>query len=164
MNIFFDTNLWLRYFIGDHEEHLSIVRKILELNEESKLNISSSTFVLSEIVYTQQSFYQIKRADIISDIQTICSIKNLLLIERTNLEKTLKLFSIHKNAKWSDCIIVAQVPANYQLCSFDQGLAKIIGEKRFVTPEKVINSSPPDSSRPVCRQAGDTCDDDYPSN
>ena len=140
MNLFLDTNIWLRYFIGDHEEHLSIVRKILELNEESKLNISSSTFVLSEVIYTQQSFYQIKRTDIISDIQTICSTKNLLLIERTNLEKTLKLFSIHKNAKWSDCTIATQVPENYQLCSFDHDLSKIIGEKRFITPEKVVSS------------------------
>lgn len=140
MHILLDTNLWLRYLIGDHLGHLAIVRKILELNDESKLKLAISTFVLSEIIYTEQSFYNITRGSIMEDIHAISSIKNILLVEQTNIKKTIQLFNAHKNAKWSDCIIAAQVPDNYQLCSFDTKLARIIGEKQFIAPHEVIQS------------------------
>jgi len=137
MNLFIDTNIWLRYMLRDHEKHFKIAEAILQLNEESKIKLATSTFVLSEIVYTEQSFYKIDRSDVAEDIKTISSIKNILLVEKTNLPKTVDLFTSNKSTKWSDCIIVAQIPDNYKLCSFDEDLKKIIGKDRFISPESV---------------------------
>ena len=137
MNLFIDTNIWLRYMLCDHEKHFKIAEAILQLNEESKIKLATSTFVLSEIVYTEQSFYKIDRSDVAEDIKTISSIKNILLVEKTNLPKTVDLFTSNKSTKWSDCIIVAQIPDNYKLCSFDEDLKKIIGKDRFISPESV---------------------------
>ena len=137
MNLFIDTNIWLRYMLCDHEKHFKIAEAILQLNEESKIKLATSTFVLSEIVYTEQSFYRIDRLNVIDDIKAISSVKNLLLVEKTNLTKTVDLFTSNKSTKWSDCIIVAQVSDNYKLCSFDENLKKTIGKDRFISPEDV---------------------------
>ncbi len=138
MNLFLDTNIWLRYIIGDHAEHLKISSRLLELNEESRLKVATSSFVLSEVLYTQQSFYNIKRVDTILDINTISSTKGLLLVEKTDITQTLEMYTRSINSKWSDCMIAAQVPTNYRLCSFDRGMKKIIGASRFISPEEVV--------------------------
>lgn len=141
MNLFIDTNIWLRYLLRDNETHFKLAQNILVLNEESKIKLATSTFVLSEIVYTEQSFYKINRNDVVEDIKTIKSIKNLLLVEKTNLSKTLDLFSTNKNTKWSDCIIATQIPDNYKLCSFDKGLEKLMQKGKFISPEDIATSS-----------------------
>ena len=136
MKLFIDTNIWLRFFIRDLEEHYFIANKVFTLNDEGKIKLATSTIVISEFVFTQTTFYKINRKDIQDDITAILSVKNLLIIDKTNIHKTINYYS-HKNSKWADCLIASQVPENYKLCSFDTGLEKIIGKNRFVSPEKV---------------------------
>lgn len=124
----------------DNESHFELVRNILKLNETSSLRLSTSTFVLSEIIYTEQSIYKINRNETVKDIRMISLIKNIFLVDQTYLSKTIELFSQYSNVKWSDCIIATQVPKNYKLCSFDAGLEKIIGKERFISPEEVVKT------------------------
>lgn len=140
MKLFLDTNVWLRYLIADNDTQYQTARKILQLNEEHTIQICTSTFVLSEIVYVASSFYDIDRKEITNDIQTIREIKNISIIEHTNIAKTLDLYSNSGNTKWSDCIIAAQVPNKYILCSFDKKLKGLMDPSRFILPEEVISS------------------------
>ncbi len=139
MNIFLDTNIWLRYFIGDNENQRDIVETILQKVTESEVNLCTSSFVLSEFIYVESSFYKITKTDILEDIEAITSIKNLWLIEKTNLLVSIELYkkSQSKMTKWSDCMIVTQIPEHYSLCSFDTRLEKLIGKHRFTHPSTI---------------------------
>lgn len=141
MNLFCDTNIWLRYFIGDHTEHSHLVASILDYNEQGKLHLSTSTFILSEFIYVEKSFYKISRKDILTDLDAIVEVRNLLLIEETHFWDSLRRFKMlrSKDSKWSDCIIAAQIPNNYLLCSFDDRLEKLVGKGRYIHPKAVIH-------------------------
>lgn len=140
VKLFIDTNLWLRYFIADSEEHTELVDRVLQLNKSGKVRLSTSTFVLSEFVYTQQSYYRVRYEEVVENLEAIAQIKNIVILERTDFQRTLDLFKQRKNNKWSDCVIAAQVPENYSLCSFDQDLEKLIGKKRFLTPVEAMSN------------------------
>lgn len=138
-NLFLDTNIWLRYFIGDNEDQLNLVEEILQLNEQGVASLATSSFVLSEFVYVESSFYKISKSDLIEDLESIVGIKNLFFIEKTNFLAGLELYkkSPLKTVKWSDCMIATQIPTNYKLCSFDGRLEKLIGRDRFIHPAQV---------------------------
>lgn len=99
--------------------------------------VSTSTFVLSEFIYVENSFYKITKPDSIQDLEAIRTIRNLWLISNTNFDLSFHIFKQFEKVKWSDCMIVAQVPESYTLCSFDKRLEKLIGGKRFIDPVEV---------------------------
>lgn len=137
MNLFLDTNVFLRFFTKDDKKMYVQAEKILSLGEEGKLRLATSTIVLTEIIFTLKNFYKLKAASIQEHIESILAIKNLLLVERTNFPAAYKLYKTHKE-KISDCLIVTQVPQHYKLCSFDGRLKRLIGKYRFILPGKVI--------------------------
>lgn len=143
MRLFFDTNIWLRYIIGDNNEHLNTVKNLIELNEAGRLQVSTSTFVLSEFIYVQQSFYSVTKSEIINNLNDIQSMRNLKIIDVTNFSAALTTYqtSLAKWLKWSDCVIATQVLPSYTLCSFDERLAKIIGADRFTLPDKALSKA-----------------------
>lgn len=138
MKLFLDTNVWLRFFIADNEEFFLQVKRLIELAEEGRVRLSASTFVLSEFVYVESSFYKIDKKNIVEDLESISSIKNIRIIESTDFYRALEIFKKSSEKKWSDCIIISSVPENYFLCSFDLKLKNLIGKKRFVTPQEAI--------------------------
>ena len=138
MNVFLDTNIWLRYFIGDEKDHLEVVQEIFKNNDEGKLRIATSTFVLSEFIYTERSFYKISKVSVVEDLEAIQMVRGIWIIEHTDFPSSFQLFKKSQANKWSDCVIVSQVPEDYIFCSFDEGLEKLIWRERFVSPDKVI--------------------------
>jgi predicted nucleic-acid-binding protein len=136
MNLFLDTNLFLRFFTKDNKEMTSQAKGILSLAYAGKMRLATSTVVLTEIIYTLKTFYKKNRKDIIKHIEYILLIKNILLIDKTDFRSAFRLYR-ESGQKISDCLIISQVPANYKLCSFDKDLEKLIGKSRFVYPAKV---------------------------
>ena len=137
--IFLDTNIFLRYFTRDREDMYQESENILKLCEGGRLQIATSTIVLTEIIYTLKSFYKLGNSEIYKHIDSILRIKNIILIEKTYFNKSYQLFKKELSAKISDCLIVTQIPLNYILCSFDKGIERLIGEQRFIDPEEVLN-------------------------
>lgn len=134
--IFLDTNVWLRFLIGDQEAQYEVCKKLIALNEEGKFKIYTSTIVLLEIIYTLLSFYRVQKKTIISDVKAILASRNLTLIEKTDFQKALALYQKH-NIKLADCLIASQLPKNVVLCTYDWDFKKI---KNIVslTPKEVI--------------------------
>ena len=140
MRLFIDTNLFLRYFTKDNQEMYETVEKILLCVLHSEIRIATSTIVLTEIMYTLQSFYKCDQKTIQKHVDSILQIANLVLIDETNFRRAYE-YHKKKKVKISDCLIVTQVPEKYKLCSFDEELKNIIGKSRFISPEEVIKDS-----------------------
>ncbi len=134
--IFIDTNVWLRFLVGDQKTQYEACKKLIALNEEGKFRIYTSTIVLLEIIYTLSSFYRVKKKAIISDIKAILSSRNLTLIEKTDFKKALILYQKH-NIKLADCLIATQLQKNVVLCTYDRDFKKI--KNVFsVTPQEIV--------------------------
>lgn len=134
--IFIDTNIWLRYIIGDQKEQFNACQKLFNLNEQGKLRLYSSTIVLMEVVYTLTSFYKVSREQIISDLKGILSSRNLTIIEKTNFSKALEIFET-QNIKLTDCLIVSQLPKSVSLCTYDTDFKKI-KNLPLTTPQALV--------------------------
>ena len=138
MNLFLDTNVWLRYFIGDDEKQLETVKNILQLANQGNLQLATSTFVLSEFIYVEMSFYKIQKKSVIEDLEAIHQVRGIWIVEKTEFSSSFAIFRTNQTSlKWSDCIIATQVPKDYKLCSFDKRLEKLIGKERFIYPDQV---------------------------
>jgi len=122
--IFLDTNVWLRFLVGDQKKQYEECKKLISLNEEGKFKVYTSTIVLLEIIYTLASFYKVKKREIISDIKAILASRNLTLIEKTDFKKALSFYQKH-NIKLADCLIASQLPKNVVLCTYDCDFKKI---------------------------------------
>ena len=136
--VFLDTNVWLRFLVGDQKEQYETCKKLIALNEEGKLKIYTSTIVLLEIIYTLSSFYRVRKKTVISDIKAILSARNLTLIEKTNFKKALSFYQRY-NIKLADCLIASQLPKDVALCTYDQDFRKI-KNITTITPEEIVKS------------------------
>lgn len=141
MRFFLDTNVWLRYLIKDNEDQYALSERLLELNESGKIKIATSSFVLSECIHVETSFYKIKQDDVLDDLDAITATKNLWLLQSLEFEPAKIVYEKNKRSsvKWSDCVIVSQVPPSYTLCSFDERLKHLIGKDRFLHPKDAIH-------------------------
>ena len=136
--LFIDTNVWLRFIIGDDKNQLKACQKLFSLNEQGKFKLYTSTIVLMEIAHTLRSFYAVSKKEIVSDLRDILSTRNLTLIEKTNFLKALALFDKLK-IKLVDCLIATQLPAKTVICTYDQEFRKIKTVTAF-NPEEVLTS------------------------
>jgi len=137
MNLFLDTNIFLRYFSKDNEEMYRQSEMLFLRVGESKLQLATSTIVLTEIIFTLKSFYKRTHEEIVRHLNGILDIRNFILIEKTNFLPAYQLYK-KSNKKISDCLIVTQIPEHYSLCSFDTRLEKLIGKRRFIHPASVV--------------------------
>ena len=71
MKLFLDTNIFMRFFIKDNEQMVEQVKRIFFLAETGKYKLATSTIVLTEIMYTLQSFYKLEVKDIEKYIASI---------------------------------------------------------------------------------------------
>lgn len=134
--VFVDTNVWLRFLIADEPKQFETCCQLLREIEESKFRVYTSTIVLQEIIYTLTSFYKIAKKDIIEDIKNILSTRNLTLIEKTDFNSALALFSQY-SVKLADCLIVSQIPKGILLCTFDQEFKNFQDVSSF-SPKEVL--------------------------
>lgn len=138
MNLFLDTNVWLRYFTGDAEKQLETVKNILQLANQGNLHLATSTFVLSEFIFVEMSVYKIQKKSVIEDLEAIHQLRGIWIVAKTEFSSSFALFRTNQTSlKWSDCVIASQIPKDYKLCSFDKRLEKLIGKERFIYPDQV---------------------------
>lgn len=114
--IFVDTNIWLRYFLQDHEPHNEKSKKIIKGLEEGKYQGLTSALVIAEVIWTLDSFYEASKEEIVDRIESILSTPNLEIKNKSHLQRAIKLFSISK-AEFIDCY-------NYVLSNYE-GVQKV---------------------------------------
>lgn len=122
--LFFDTNLWVRWLLHDNPYQFERVKSLLTQNESGAIQTYTSSIVLLEISYVLKSVYEFKFEEVLESLEGIRSIKNITILESTNIQLALEFFKSYK-IKFSDCLIASQITAGMTLCTFDAELAKI---------------------------------------
>lgn len=135
--IFFDTNLWIRWLLHDNPHQFEQVKSLLTSNESGEIQIYTSSIVILEVSYVLKSVYEFKFEEIVESLEGIQTIKNITILENTNIQLALEFFKTYK-IKLSDCFIASQITTNMILCSFDVELAKI-KEIKIKTPGDLLS-------------------------
>ncbi|MCX6705801.1 MAG: hypothetical protein NTV24_01695, partial [Candidatus Woesebacteria bacterium] len=68
---FLDSNIFLRFLIGDNQKMLGECLSLIEDIKKGKIDAFTSNLILSEVVWTLGSFYKFPRSKVINAIKGI---------------------------------------------------------------------------------------------
>jgi len=119
-----DTNIIIRFLVGDNEEHLKISTEYFEQIEQGAMKVEILSDVLMEAFFVLTKFYKISKVDVISDLKTILSFEGVVNKNKIILFETLNIIE-SKNIDFVDALICAKCKLqDYDKLSFDKELDK----------------------------------------
>jgi len=117
-----DTNIIIRFLVGDHEEHLEKSTEYFEQIEQGSMEVEILSDVLMEAFFVLTKFYKLPKAEVISDLKTILSFEGVVNKDKVLLFEALSIIE-NKNVDFVDALICAKCKfQNYEKLSFDKDL------------------------------------------
>lgn len=118
-----DTNIIIRFLIGDNEEHLEKSTRYFEKIEQGSIQVEILSEVLMEAFFVLTKFYKISKFEVISDLKTILSLEGVINKDKIILFEALNIIE-NKNIDYVDALICAKCKfQNYNKLSFDKDLS-----------------------------------------
>ena len=119
-----DTNIIIRFLVGDNEEFLEQSTNIFQDIENGKIQAEILSEVLMEAFFVLTKFYKLPKNEVINDLKTILSLQGIVNQDKTILFETLNIVE-NKNIDFVDALICAKTKLqNYNFLSFDKDLKK----------------------------------------
>lgn len=119
-----DTNIIIRFLVGDNEEHLAKSTEYFEQIELGSMEVEILSDVLMEAFFVLTKFYKLPKIEVISDLKTILSFEGVANKDKVILFETLSIIE-NKNIDFVDALICAKCKfQNYEKLSFDKDLSK----------------------------------------
>ena len=119
-----DTNIIIRFLVGDNEEHLAKSTEYFEQIELGSMEVEILSGVLMEAFFVLTKFYKLPKIEVISDLKTILSFEGVVNKDKVILFETLSIIE-NKNIDFVDALICAKCKfQNYEKLSFDKDLSK----------------------------------------
>lgn len=118
-NYILDTNVLVRFLVGDHKEHQESAERWFTLAEKGTINIVIDPVVIAETAFVLESFYTLHRDHIASAMEVFLSQRWLDVRER---EALLDLWHYYREGLHfvdSYCLAWAQ-NAGASVLSFDK--------------------------------------------
>jgi len=113
-----DTNVIIRFLVGDHPEHLEIATDIFTKIENGEYEVEILEVVIMEALFVLVKFYKLPQSEVIADLKRIIALRGVvgnkvLLIETLNIVD-------NKNIDFVDALICAKSRLQgYGRLSFD---------------------------------------------
>lgn len=103
---FLDSNIFLRFLIGDNHKMLSECLSLIEDIKGGKINAFTSNVVLSEVVWTLGSFYKFPRSKVINAIKGIVGTPGLKICDGYMILAALEIYE-NSSVKFIDSLIAS---------------------------------------------------------
>ncbi len=135
---FIDSNIFLRIIAKDSQVKLRECETLVIKISQNKINASTSSLVLTEVVWTCLKGYKLMRNEVKEVIKSITGIKNLRFEDKMKVSTAAEMFDKH-NIKFADCLIASHpkmVQGDMIIVSYDRDFDKL-GIKRL-EPAEVI--------------------------
>jgi len=118
-----DTNIIIRFLVGDHEEHLEIATKIFEEIENGEIEVEILECVIMEALFVLIKFYKLPKAEVVEDLKKLIALRGVVG-DKVLLIETLNIFE-EKNVDFVDALICAKNRLQgYGKLSFDKDVNK----------------------------------------
>jgi len=119
-----DTNIIMRFLVGDHQEHLAKSIEIFKDIESAKLQVEILDGVLMEAFFVLTKFYKFPIDEVINDLKTILALNGVINSNKVILYETLNIIEM-KNIDFVDALICAKSKLQgFGRISFDNDLKK----------------------------------------
>lgn len=119
-----DTNIIIRFLVGDHQGYLIKSTEYFEQIEQGSMEVEILSDVLMEAFFVLTKFYKLPKVEVISDLKTILSFEGVVNKDKVILFETLSIIE-NKNIDFVDALICAKCKLqNYEKLSFDKDLNK----------------------------------------
>jgi uncharacterized protein len=125
---FLDTNIFVRYLAGDHEQHTPIATRIIEAIEEGRLVADTSDTVIFETIFTMTSWYKADRSDLAEGLAAIISLDGIRLPSKRQMLDALELWVAFGRLSFADAyhLVLASKTEHKTIVTFDKGMANCL--------------------------------------
>ena len=123
--LYLDTNVLLRYLLGDIPDQFQEARKIIESTEKGEKLVFVSILVVNELIWILEKYYHLKRNVYIPKLLKLFLIDRIKIMEvkKDILTKILEKMQKHK-IDFTD-LYLAHTASKQQIVSFDKDFKKI---------------------------------------
>ena len=119
-----DTNIIIRFLIGDNDEHLAVSSEHFRQIENGEIQAEILSEVLMEAYFVLTKFYKIDEAEVLQDLKAILCLEGVVNRDKAILIETLNIIE-HKHIDFVDALICAKCRLqNYKKLNFDKDLDK----------------------------------------
>ena len=119
-----DTDIIIRFLIGDNKKHLEKSSEYFEQIEQSIKEVEILGEVLMEAFFVLTKFYKLPKTEVISDLKTILLFEGVVNKNKVILFETLNIVE-NRNIDFVDALICTKCKLqNYDKLSFDKDLDK----------------------------------------
>ncbi len=119
-----DTNVIIRFLVGDNEKFLEESTAYFKDIEVSKIQVEILEGVLMEAFFVLTKFYKLSKSDVILDLKTILSLDGVINHNKTILHEALTIIELN-NIDFVDALICAKSKLQgYGKISFDNDVKK----------------------------------------
>ena len=134
--VFLDTNIFLRFFLRDHESQYQNVCKLFTKIEEGKFKPYTSSIVFLELNYVVRNIYKLSIDEVLDYIDAIKKMRGVVIVEKTDTDKAVSFYRKYR-IKLGDCFIAVQLPKEAILITYDADFKKI-KEIQSQAPDEIL--------------------------
>lgn len=125
-----DTNVFLRFFIGDVKSHFEKSKKVFEQIEKEEIPAKVSILVINELIWVLENFYNLKRKDFLPKIMSLLALRKIKTVEvkKDLIMEILKHLEI-SGFDFTD-IYLFKTRAQDKVFTFDKALHKLVNKSQ----------------------------------
>lgn len=121
-----DTNVIVRFLVGDHEKYLVESTKIFESIESRRIEVGILDTVIMEILFVMIKYYKLPKNDVVNDLKSILAMEGIVNTNKVVLVEALSLY-VDRNIDFVDALIcVKNKIQDYEYISFDSDIKKCV--------------------------------------
>ena len=123
--IIVDANIIIRFLLNDHPKLSQLATSLFSKAQKKLIKIYLDEVILAEVIWTLSSFYKIKKADLIDNIEKFISQDWIVNTKKESMLKALYLYK-SSNLDYIDCwIFVVSQALKFKLETFDKNLRRL---------------------------------------
>lgn len=124
-----DTNIIVRFIIGDDTEQFRIVSDIFRDVKDGSRQVILHEVVISEALYVLEGVYTYTRKESASMLREIFLLQWVANTDKLSLMESLSLYH-DTSMDFADCLLIATAKLEYQeILTFDKEMLKYISQK-----------------------------------
>ena len=123
--IIVDANIIIRFLLNDHPKLSQLATSLFSKAQKKLIKIYLDEVILAEVIWTLSSFYKIKKADLIDNIEKLLSQDWIVNTKKKSMLKALYLYK-SSNLDYIDCwIFIVSQTLKFKLETFDKNLRRL---------------------------------------
>jgi predicted nucleic-acid-binding protein len=120
-----DTNVMLRFLLGDHPTLSPEAKAIFEEAQSGKITLVVSELLIAEAVWVLSSYYKVSKSDIVKQLTSVIKMAGIIALGKERIVAALERFE-KTSCDYVDCYFGAlSVEKGHAVISFDSHFHKM---------------------------------------